>query len=52
MQVRGATYLADKKKVSAASPVFELVAVDLLQVEDNVFDVCRFLPSVKCDWRM
>ena len=28
--------------------MFELVAVDLLQLEDHMHDIARFLPSVKC----
>ena len=47
-KLRGATYLADKRKVPAAPPMFELVAVDLLQLEDHMHDIARFLPSVKC----
>ncbi|KAL4450695.1 hypothetical protein ABPG77_001051 [Micractinium sp. CCAP 211/92] len=46
-KLRGATYLADKKKTPAGPPMFELVAVDLLQLEDHMFDVCRHLPSVR-----
>lgn len=46
-KLRGTTYLTDKKKSPAGPPMFELVAVDLLQLEDHMFDVCRHLPSVR-----
>jgi hypothetical protein len=46
-KVRGTTYLTDKKKVDAAPPMFELVAVDLVELEEPVFHIAKFLPSVK-----
>ncbi|KAL4433733.1 hypothetical protein ABPG75_000174 [Micractinium tetrahymenae] len=46
-KLRGASYLTDKKKSPAGPPMFELVAVDLLQLEDHMFNVCRYLPSVR-----
>lgn len=46
-QVRGATYLSDRKKVPAAPPLFELVAADLLELEEPLYNICRYLPSVK-----
>lgn len=36
MQVRGAHYLSDKKKVEAAAVEAELMNVDLLEVEEKV----------------
>ena len=46
-KVRGPTYLTDRKKILAAPPMFELVAVDLLELEEPMFHICRHLPSVK-----
>lgn len=46
-KVRGANYLLDKKKIGAAPPMFQLVAVDLLELEEPMFDICRHLPSVR-----
>lgn len=46
-KLRGSTYLTDKKKVVGAPPMFELVAVDLLEFEEPMHHVCRYLPSVK-----
>lgn len=46
-KVRGPNYLADKKKMDAAPPMFELVAVDLLELEEPLFHIGRLLPSVK-----
>ena len=47
LKVRGPDYLTDRKKVLAAPPMFELVAVDLLELEEPMFHVCKHLPSVK-----
>lgn len=46
-KVRGKNYLVDKKKISAALPMFELVAVDLLEMEEPIYHVCQHLPSVQ-----
>lgn len=46
-KVRGKTYLVDKKKIAAALPMFELVAVDLLEMEEPIYHVCQHLPSVQ-----
>lgn len=46
-KLRGKEYLQDKKKVSAAVPMFELVAVDLLELEEPMYHICQYLPSVK-----
>ncbi len=46
-KVRGKNYLLDKKKISAAVPMFELVAVDLLEMEEPIYHVCKHLPSVE-----
>ena len=45
-KVRGRNYLQDKKKIPAAVPMFELVAVDLLEMEEPVYHVCQHLPSI------
>ena len=48
-KVRGPNYVSgDKKKIPAGPPAFELVAVDLLELEEPMFDVARFLPSIQC----
>lgn len=46
-KIRGKEYLVDKKKIPAAVPMFELVAVDLLEMEEPVYHVCQHLPSIK-----
>lgn len=46
-KVRGPTYLSDRKKIAASPPMFELVAVDLLQLEEPMINICRHLPSVR-----
>jgi hypothetical protein len=46
-KLRGPTYLTDRKKVPAQPPMFELVAADLVSLEDHMFDIARYLPSVK-----
>lgn len=46
-KIRGPTYLTDKKKVEATPPMFELVAVDLVELEEPVFHIAKFLPSVR-----
>ncbi len=46
-KVRGKNYLVDKKKIAAALPMFELVAVDLLEMEEPIYHVCQHLPSVQ-----
>ncbi|KAK2077069.1 hypothetical protein QBZ16_004702 [Prototheca wickerhamii] len=46
-KVRGPTYLADRKKIPAGGPLFELVAVDLIELEEPMLHVCRHLPSVR-----
>lgn len=46
-QVRGPNYLTDRKKVPAAPPLFELVAADLLELEEPLYNINRYLPSVK-----
>ena len=39
--------LQDKKKIPAAVPMFDLYAADLLDVDEPLWHVARFLPSVK-----
>ena len=46
-QVRGANYLKDKKKIPAQEPMFSLAATDLLQLEKPIFNIARFLPSLR-----
>ncbi|KAL4514332.1 hypothetical protein Ndes2526B_g03998 [Nannochloris sp. 'desiccata'] len=46
-KVRGANYLIDHKKILGAPPMFELVAVDLLELEEPLFHICQHLPSVR-----
>jgi hypothetical protein len=46
-KVRGSNYLVDRKKVLGAPPMFELVAVDLLELEEPMFHICQHLPSVR-----
>lgn len=46
-KVRGPTYLSDRKKITASPPMFELVAVDLLQLEEPMINICQHLPSVR-----
>jgi Protein ENHANCED DISEASE RESISTANCE 2, C-terminal len=45
--VRGPDYLRDRVKVPAGPPIFDLATVDLLEVDQPVFHVARFLPSLK-----
>ena len=47
MQVRGKNYLTDRKKIPAEDPVFQLVATDLMQVDEPTPHIARFLPSLK-----
>lgn len=47
-RVRGPKYLADKKKVEAAPPVFALVATELIRTQRKSLNVAELLPSVKC----
>lgn len=46
-KVRGKNYLTDRKKVLAAVPMFELVAVDLLEMEEPIYHICQHLPAVE-----
>ena len=46
-KVRGKNYLTDKKKILAAVPMFELVAVDLLEMEEPIYHICQHLPAVE-----
>ncbi|EFN53068.1 hypothetical protein CHLNCDRAFT_137358 [Chlorella variabilis] len=46
-KVRGPAYLADKKKVAATPPMFELVATDLLQLEDHLHSPAPFIFCVQ-----
>jgi hypothetical protein len=50
LKIRGKTYLEDKIKVPAESPVFELYSSDLINSEEVLFHVAANLPSVQyCD---
>eukprot|EP00210_Caulerpa_lentillifera_P004654 g4439.t1 len=46
-RVRGATYLTDKKKISATEPMFDLHSVDLVKVKQPTPHIARFLNSVQ-----
>ena len=47
LRVRGRAYLADKKKIAAAQPMFDLYSAELVEVEEPMWHMARFLPSVK-----
>ena len=47
-QVRGPSYLSDKKKVQADDPLFALAAVDLIELDAPTHHIARYLPSLKC----
>ena len=47
LRVRGKGYLADKKKVAAAMPMFDLYSAELVEVDEPMWHMARFLPSVK-----
>ena len=50
LKIRGKTYLQDKIKVQARSPVFELYSSDLIDSDEVLFHVGANLPSVQfCD---
>lgn len=50
LKIRGKTYLQDKIKVQARSPVFELYSSDLIDSDQVLFHVGANLPSVQfCD---
>ncbi|DBA69003.1 TPA: hypothetical protein ACH3X2_013170 [Trebouxia sp. C0005] len=46
-KVRGPNYLKDSKKIKSAEPYFELLTTELCATEDRVFNVSRFLPSIR-----
>jgi len=47
MKVRGRNYLLDKKKIPASPPLLDLYAADLVNVEEPLWHIARYLPSVK-----
>lgn len=47
LRVRGKHYLADRKKIPAAMPVFDLYSAELVEVDEPMWHMARFLPSVK-----
>jgi hypothetical protein len=47
LRVRGRNYLADKKKIPAAMPMFDLYSAELVEVDEPMWHMARFLPSVK-----
>ncbi|KDD74455.1 DUF1336 hypothetical protein [Helicosporidium sp. ATCC 50920] len=47
LRVRGASYLADRVKVPTCPPAFDLVASDLVALDEPLYHIARFLPSVK-----
>mmetsp|Transcript_385 Transcript_385/g.1136 ORF Transcript_385/g.1136 Transcript_385/m.1136 type:complete len:996 (+) Transcript_385:518-3505(+) len=46
-KLRGKKYLRDRKKVPAIDPVFALSACDLTESDELVWNVGRYLPSIK-----
>lgn len=47
LKLRGANYLVDRKKFPALPPVFKLLSTDLVDVDEPLGHVARFLPSIK-----
>ena len=47
LRVRGKKYLTDKKKIPAAMPMFDLHSAELIEVDEPLWHMARFLPSVK-----
>lgn len=47
LRVRGRNYLTDKKKIPAAMPMFDLYSAELVEVDEPMWHMARFLPSVK-----
>ncbi|PRW45250.1 ENHANCED DISEASE RESISTANCE 2 isoform X2 isoform B [Chlorella sorokiniana] len=47
LRVRGKNYLVDKKKIPAAMPMFDLYSAELVEVDEPMWHMARFLPSVK-----
>jgi len=46
LQVRGANYLNDKKKVEAEGLEAELLNVDLVELEEKFWNIAEVLPAV------
>ncbi|KAI8464874.1 MAG: hypothetical protein J3K34DRAFT_525818 [Monoraphidium minutum] len=46
-KVRGPRYLTDGKKVTAGTPVFSLVGVELFETDGCLQHISRYLPSVR-----
>lgn len=38
---------ADRKKIPAAMPMFDLYSAELVEVDEPMWHMARFLPSVK-----
>lgn len=49
--MRGRNYLTDRKKIAADAPMFELAAVDHVELDAPTFHIARHLPSLKCATR-
>ncbi|KAI3426288.1 hypothetical protein D9Q98_008661 [Chlorella vulgaris] len=47
LRVRGKGYLTHKKKVAAAMPMFDLYSAELVEVDEPMWHMARYLPSVK-----
>lgn len=47
LRIRGPHYLVDKKKVEASAPLLHLSAADLVNVEEPLWHISRYLPSVQ-----
>lgn len=46
-RVRGANYLSDKKKILAPEPMFRLISVDLVKLDQPTQHIGQYLTSVK-----
>jgi len=46
-RVRGRNYLSDKKKISAAEPMFRLLSVDLVKLDQPTRHIGQYLTSVR-----
>jgi len=46
-KLRGASYLRDHKKASAAPPVFALQSVDLVETDKPCFHIAQHLPAIR-----
>jgi len=47
LRIRGPTYLADRVKIPALAPMFDLYASDLVDGDEPFWDISKTLPSVQ-----